>query len=325
MSESQFVNNDSSSKSGISTSVNKKCLIFLCTYNGEKYLSKQLDSVLGQEGVETYISVTDDCSIDSTISILEEYKNKYPTRIFYSINDHNKKFAYNFLDNMFSSKNTDYDYYAFCDQDDVWEKNKILSAINLILNNPSENGTLYCSNLKVVDEDLNYLGMQENESIIKKTNKITFLFENIATGCTIVMDNKFYHHCISYYPKDIKCHDYWVFMVAAYTARFVYDINGYILYRQHGSNQIGSKVQKKKHPFKKISKFFKAKTFHDVLARELINGFDEYLNIEDRKNLITLRDYKKKLRCKLKIIFSRKYRKRRHNLSLKIKILFNKI
>lgn len=293
------------------------------TYNGEKYLREQLDSILSQKGVDVFVKVSDDCSTDTTPEILSEYKNKYDNFEF-SVNDTNKNFTYNFLDLFFSVEDDDYDYYAFSDQDDVWLPEKLYKAVEIIENKQMDNpnGILYCSNLYVVNEKLERIRMQEDESI-EKCNKNNFMFENIATGCTVVFDRTFKVHAQKYYPQGIRLHDYWLFLIAAYTANYVYDRNAYILYRQHGTNQIGS--NKKKWTLGNIKKFFGYKGGQSKLAEQLIEGYGDEIDRDYYNDLIYLRDYKKKFKYKRKLCFGKKHKKRKHNFILKLKIIFNKL
>ena len=302
----------------------KKCLVLLSTYNGEKYVREQIDSILAQQGVDVYIKASDDCSKDGTVIILEEYKNNYPN-FDYTVNVTNKNFTYNFLDLFFAEATDDYDYFAFSDQDDFWLPEKLSKAIQKIeaAEPQKDNGVLYCSNLIVADEHLNKVGMQEDESIYK-CNKNNFIFENIATGCTIVFDKKFKNHALKYYPQNIKLHDYWLFLIAAYTADYVYDFDGYILYRQHSANQIGS--NKKKWTWSNFKKFFKYKGGQSKLAEQLIFGYEKEITDEqDLENIRLLRDYKRKAGAKLKLLCKHRFKKRRNNFILKLKILFNKL
>ena len=301
----------------------KKCLVLLCTYNGERYLREQIDSILSQEGVEIEITAADDCSTDGTQDILKEYSEKLSNFSYY-VNKENKRFTYNFLDLFFSAKDKSFDYVAFADQDDVWLPNKIISGINKINEvGETKHGCLYSSNLVVVNEKLEKIGMQEDETVLNKTNKQTYLFENIATGCTMVMDKKFYDYATQYYPDNINLHDYWLFMIAIYSANYVYDFNGYILYRQHGDNQIGS--NKKKWTRKNISKVLKSKNGQDHTVDELLKGFEKEIYEENLQDLIMIRDYKKKFKYKWKLMFNKRFRKRNHNLILKLKFLLNKV
>lgn len=297
----------------------KKCLVLLGSYNGEKYIEEQIDSILNQKNVEVYIKVADDCSTDGTHEILKKYKEKYSNFDYY-INEKNKNFTYNFLDLLFSVKDMDFDYYAFADQDDFWLENKLESAIKK-LDNDNKNGKFYCSNLILVDQDLKPFGIQEKKSILK-TNKYNYVVANIATGCTVVFDSKFYKHAIKYYPKNIKLHDYWLFLIAAFTADYEYDLDSYIYYRQHGNNQIGS--NKKFFSKKRIKNFFRKNNEKNILLSELIAGYGEDMSQYDKDLLIMVRDYKKRFKNKFKLLFSRKIKRHKFNLLFKLKVLFNK-
>ncbi len=302
----------------------KTCLVMLCTYNGEKYLRKQIDSVLAQTAVLTHIKVADDRSSDGTVAILEEYAAAYPDRFSFSVNEENKRFTYNFLDLFHSTGDTDYDYYAFCDQDDVWLPEKLSAAAAKIEEaGDLPHGTLYCSNLTVVNERLEKIGMQEEMEMIRRTSRMTVLFENIATGCTIVMDKKFHDYALTYYPKGIQLHDYWLFLIAVYTANAIYDPEAYILYRQHGGNQIGT--NKRKWTLDNIKKFFHVKPKQEYLFRELLLGYGEFISEEDKEKMTLIRDYRHSGAAWLKLLFDPRYHKRNNNLILKLKLLCHKL
>ena len=232
-----------------------KVAIIMSTYNGEKFVGEQIDSILQQKDVEVDVYIFDDKSTDNTVKIVTEYTKKHKNVIL-TVNEENKNFTYNFLDGLFSLKdNNSYDYYAFCDQDDWWVEDKIISAIEKI----KENGecTLYSSNLKIVDGELNPTGNNYNHMVVD------VLRRNCVTGCTAVMDKAFKELVTSHYPKDrIYLHDYWICLIANFckNAHFVYDPNPeHILYRQHGSNQIG---------FQKI-RFAKLKRYMQILFKKV--------------------------------------------------------
>lgn len=288
------------------------------TYNGERFLREQIDSILVQKGVEIFLKVADDRSTDKTVEILREYAEKYPN-VSYSVNETNKNFTYNFIDLFFSCKNdAEYDYYAFSDQDDIWLEDKIIRAIEKIEEKEeTQNGTVYCSNLVVVDGELNKLSMQEDETIFKTSPK-TYFYENIATGCTMVFCRKFFEHATKYYPESIRLHDYWLFLIAVYTADYVYDFDGYILYRQHGNNQIGT--NKGKLSLAKVKKAFKTKGNNVRLITELFSGFSGDIKEIYRQDLIMIRDYKKSIKKRFKFAFSRKYKGRKSRLLIAGKV-----
>lgn len=300
---------------------NYNVLILMATYNGEKYLRCQIDSILNQNDVNIYLYVADDCSTDSTVDILEEYKNKY-NNIDYYVNEHNKRFTYNFIDLIFNSKkiNMSFDYYALADQDDYWEENKIIEAIKKI---NTDEPTLYCSNLKVVDENLNFTKMMVSNNYLKKRklNYNTYIFQNIGTGCTMVFNKKMYERVLEYYPKTIYCHDYWLMLVAAYTSNIIYDYNGYIKYRQHGNNQIGAS----KGVLSRILKNLKMKKLpNSHLCEELLIGYKTLIDKDKIKPILYMANYKRKFSYKLKLIFGYKYKRKNRFLNDFFKLLFNR-
>jgi len=234
-----------------------KVVVIMSTYNGEKYLDVQIESILAQKDVDLTLHIYDDVSKDKTVNIAKEYAEKY-NNVFVHVNEKNKNFTYNFLDALFSFKdNQEYDYYAFADQDDYWLDDKLITGIRQIQGKGK--CTLYCSNLKVVNENLEYDG--KNITKLKYVNKhYDEVCRNVVTGCTIIMDNEFKNLATKHYPENIYCHDYWLGILANYCkdANFICDVNSScILYRQHDNNLIGFKkksgfVAKLKSLFRKI-------------------------------------------------------------------------
>lgn len=248
-----------------------KVLVIMSTYNGEKYLREQVDSILAQEQVDVYLHVTDDCSKDNTVSIIKEYQAKHKN-VSLHVNEKNKHFTYNFLDALFRFKeSSEYDFYAFADQDDYWMSNKLISAIKKI--NRTGKCTMYCSNLTLVDENLKSLG-KNMMPIDYKQQYWDTICGNIATGCTILMDNEFKNLATKHYPENIYLHDYWLAIIANYCeqANFIYDTNPeYILYRQHSNNQIGMR----KNFIRRVLRLIFTKIPNIKKTRNLMNSFYE--------------------------------------------------
>lgn len=297
-----------------------RVLVLMATYNGEKYLREQIDSILAQKDVDIFIKVADDRSTDGTAKILQEYKEKY-SNFEYAINQNNKGFTYNFLDLYFSVKDEKFDYCAFSDQDDFWLENKVIEAIKMIDANPHQNGTLYCSNLTLVDTNLKPFGMQEKKKILK-AKKNSFLISNVATGCTIVINRSFYDHSTKYYPENIHLHDYWLFLIALYSAKSVYDFNSYIYYRQHQSNQIGS--NKSVFTKSKFKELFHPTHSKDELPKQLLKGFEKDIPEEDLKYVKMVAYYKDSFKNKNRLLFSNKIRARRLDFVYRFRVLFKK-
>ena len=293
-----------------------KVLVLLATCNGEKYLRQQLDSIYAQEDVEVSIFATDDGSTDSTIAILEEYKKNHSLTIHHHGEPH--EFTYNFIDAIFANKNTSFDYYAFSDQDDVWMKEKLSSAIEMLKKNSK---SVYSSNLTIVNENLDGETLMNDDSI-QRCNKYNAVFENVATGCTIVFSKAFLDLLVRYYPKNIYLHDYWVYLLAIYTDNYVYDSRSFIKYRQHGCNQIGDSSKK---GVKTYYKRFKASKGHQrALCEQLLEGYRDIIGEENASIVEVMAGYKKKFSYRWKLMFSRNYKKRKHNFFKVIKLLLNK-
>ena len=293
-----------------------KVLVLLATCNGEKYLRQQLDSIYAQEDVEVSIFATDDGSTDNTIVILEEYKKNHSLTIHYHGEPH--EFTYNFIDAIFANKNTSFDYYAFSDQDDVWMKEKLSSAIEMLKKNSK---SVYSSNLTIVNENLDGEALMNDDSI-QRCNKYNAVFENVATGCTIVFSKAFLDLLVRYYPKNIYLHDYWVYLLAIYTDNYIYDSRSFIKYRQHGCNQIGDSSKK---GVKTYYKRFKASKGHQrALCEQLLEGYRDIIGEENASIVEVMAGYKKKFSYRWKLMFSRNYKKRKHNFFKVIKLLLNK-
>ncbi len=291
-----------------------KVAVLLSSYNGEKYIAKQIESIFIQKNVDVTLFVSDDCSTDSTLEIVKKLSNKY--KIIYSKNKTNKNFTYNFLDLIYAHLADEFDYFAIADQDDFWLDDKLISGINMLVEN---NAHFYCSNLTLVDEKLkNPLPM--NKFKIKHHELSHYLLENIATGCTVIFDKDYASILKKHYPKNIYLHDYWLFLVALATSKFVYDNNSHILYRQHGHNQIGGEESLQGY----YNNFTHSKMHRDALFNELLIGYKDVMRKDDIYDIETFLNYKKSIKSKMKIFFCKRFNPPSNCLLRKIKLLFNK-
>ena len=213
----------------------RKVAVLMSTYNGEKYIRQQIDTILAQKGdFELDLYVRDDGSKDQTISILEEYKKKDKLQWY---TGENLGPAKSFMDLLYIVKG--YDFYVFADQDDVWLEDKIMSAINKIqdINGP----VLYYSNAKLVDQDLNELTGYVYNGIQPKTDFHTLVCAGGLLGCTMVFNDVLAETVRKEKkPEYIVMHDYYLAIVCiGIGGQIIYDSNSYINYRQHGSNVVG--------------------------------------------------------------------------------------
>ena len=131
-----------------------KVQVLLSTYNGEKYLKEQLDSLLAQDYPNIDILIRDDGSKDSTKQILTGYENHKNIRVIYGSNI---GITASFLE-LLKISDPEAEFLAFCDQDDVWLKDKISRAVAALQKHPSDIPLMYCSRLTIVDESLRIIG-----------------------------------------------------------------------------------------------------------------------------------------------------------------------
>ncbi|MDO4731239.1 MAG: glycosyltransferase family 2 protein, partial [Clostridia bacterium] len=166
--------------------------ILMATYNSEKYIKEQLDSILSQTIANWRLVIRDDCSSDNTLEILKAYEAKYPEHIFV----HQAKTNSGGADkNFFELINYAlYDYVMFCDQDDVWENNKVELSLKKILALEQQYGNIpllvHCD-AKVVDDELNLISnsLFDFEQLSKTNTSINKLIaQNNVTGCTMMVN-----------------------------------------------------------------------------------------------------------------------------------------
>ena len=208
--------------------------IAMTSYNGEKFIREQIDSILNQTYSDFELIIGDDCSTDSTRNILQEYKQKDP-RIKLCLNEKNLGFKKNF-ENVINQCTGD--YIAFSDQDDVWELNKLQLCLDKI-----NDAAFVCTDATEVDEKLNplgytlkeCLGLTEVPSDSKELIK-NLVHHNFVQGATILAKSEFIKRCLPI-PEDIRFHDWYFALCAALDGRKIEYLNQpTLLYRQHGGN-----------------------------------------------------------------------------------------
>lgn len=285
----------------------KKVLVLMSAYNGENYIEEQLDSIFSQEGVDVYCLVRDDGSKDSTREIIESFA-KANHKLTFCFGE-NIGWAKSFYSLVERSRESDYDYYAFCDQDDKWDAQKILAAAEKLDKEDKDKPLLYCSNLKIVDDNLNWSGKLRFDRV--DISKKHALAESFATGCTQVFNNKAKELFLSYKPDYLHAHDYWLYLICIFTGRVIYDENAYINYRQHHSNVIGGEITLKELIRRRL-RFFsgdylkKKLNQHpkEYMAREILKGFRSYLIPEDIKIIEAFALYRENIWRRLYLFFN---------------------
>lgn len=276
-------------------------MILLSTYNGEKYLEEQLDSLLGQEGIPVFILIRDDGSTDGTTGILKEYADRYEN---IEISEVENVGVINSFNALISHPLVDrFEYVAFCDQDDVWLSGKISAAMVSFNPDKSDVPQLYCSNLQVVDEKLSPIKLYHTTA--PKYNRHTAIVQNCATGCTQVFNRKAVQLYRDGIGKRMEMHDYWMFLVCMYMGRVFWDNNAFILYRQHLGNVVGAKEKSVQKALSNVRSVTTGK--RQKMIMDFLDVYDRYLDKDEKKVLGMIKDYDADWTKRLRLLFSPRY------------------
>ena len=212
--------------------------IVLAAYNGERYIRQQLDSIIEQSYKPIEILVIDDCSTDNTPAILKEFAT-HNENVKVVKNETNLGYVKNFEKGMLLAKG---DYIAPCDQDDVWNPEKI----SILMRERSEYPIIYC-NSELIDEDGNF--MDKKLSDIKRlddfNDPLNYTIGGSAPGHAMIV-RKSVVLAATPLPLFVP-HDYWIAFVATFSGPLKFLDTPLVFYRQHGTNVFGAiKVTGKK-------------------------------------------------------------------------------
>ena len=215
------------------TSDNSTLLIsvVIATYNGERFIGKQLDSILAQTYTNIELVVVDDCSTDSTVSILNEYASRF-SNIHVYINEHNLGYVKNFEKGMLLAKG---DFIAPSDQDDIWLPKKL----EILMSEIGDNAIVYC-NSELIDDEDNLVGrkLSEVKKLISFNDCLNYTVGNSAPGHGMLFPKKLVTDSVPL-PTMIP-HDYWLGFVATFYSQLKYIDQPLVLYRQHNANVFGA-------------------------------------------------------------------------------------
>lgn len=293
----------------------------MSTYNGEKYLREQIDSILAQEDVKVDLLVRDDGSSDGTIAILNEYKEK---KLLDWYDGGNLGPARSFLDLL--NKAGKYDYYAFSDQDDYWMPEKLSVAVKKLATAKKGVPAVYFSNKEIVDEHLENGRM--SDLVVPVVSFKSSIVRNIATGCTMVFNASLRDEVLKYQPKYLEMHDSWIYRVClAVKGEAIYDNNAYIKYRQHGGNVIGANDGVLSKVRRRFTKFFNPDHTREKVAKEILKGYADSMYESDKEWLKALAEYRVSKKARKMVLSDKGYKteKADTNLAYKIALRFGKV
>lgn len=286
--------------------------VLMSTYNGEKYVKQQIDSILSQIGVNVFLTIRDDGSTDKTALILNEYNNLNNVNII--IGD-NVGFRESFIALYSKLRESNADYYAFSDQDDEWLPEKLIIATEMIDKKNIKKPTLYISDRYIANEDLSKVigKVYDNYPPYNwDAPNISKFIDSRGAGCVQVWNKAGQKLLERYIPYNVT-HDEWVLSVFIFMGIVLYDERSFIKYRRHSNNVSGTTdndghlnfIQKLILIIKKL----KQKKFTqnvDYRAKLLLEGYHDLLLEQDVKSLTAFAGYKNSFYKKIYILFSKK-------------------
>jgi glycosyltransferase involved in cell wall biosynthesis len=260
--------------------------ILMAAYNGEKYISEQIESLLSQTVGDFKLFIRDDMSDDNTFSIISGYADRFPDKIFVTRSGENSGSAkYNFIKLMTEHKD---DYFMLCDQDDFWLPDKIEVSFAKVREMEEAYGrqtpVLVHSDLRVADEELNVISESYARDMVAdygKTSLNYLLIQNMLAGCTCMYNRALADSLRE--PAFTVMHDWWLVLTASAFGK-IGTIQGTpsILYRQHGGNEMGAgNVRSVGHTVNKATHFEEMraavyKTYRQ--AESFLNAYRERLS-----------------------------------------------
>lgn len=271
--------------------------IVLATYNGAEYIEEQVNSIIEQDHTNWRLIVSDDGSTDDTVDMIKSLATKRQCSDRVKFVDRCQVFqgkgpTSNFLNGLYFS---DSEYTMFCDQDDVWFKNKVSQQLKSIMSlNQNLPAVSFCDST-VVDSDLTEIdnSFRHHENLFIDSSSIdtnSLMFQNYAPGCCMILNKKLRELIFSYEinVNSIVMHDWYIMLIASITGNIMVCREPLMYYRQHSSNQVGVSSKLKIRNFK--SKYIRSKFNHerskeqlvyidslpfidDKVLRELVNSF----------------------------------------------------
>lgn len=293
-----------------------KVAVLMSTYNGEKYLKEQIDSILNQEGdFQIDLWVRDDGSKDKTLKILDEYAVQGKLN-WYSQN--NLGPAESFLDLIKHCPG--YDYYAFADQDDYWMPYKISAAVEAL--SGKQGLYLYFSNAELVDSKLNSL----RRKVYRTSPRLDFETLTCAggiLGCTTVFNAELaYWVQIRESPRFMVMHDFYIDeLCLALGGEIICDLRSFIKYRQHENNVIGVSVgilETIKSRIKSILE--RPKISIAEQASEILRLYEKEISSDKAEWLMKISSYRSSWISRMSLAFTRKTIYMNINLGIKLRL-----
>jgi len=290
----------------------RKVLVLMSTYNGERFLREQIDSILMQEGVDVSLLVRDDGSTDGTCDILAGYDEQYRNVDWKRAENVGFVKSFSALVKMAANSDIDVDYYAFADQDDIWMPQKLATACHVLATKDDSKPNLFTSNSMQVDAEGRELEPFHKgpEPKFRKGNVLVFGTEQ---GCSMVFNKKAVE-IYSEHEPSLTWHDRWMYHICYFMGSVTYDHQSLFYYRRHEKNALANhKAGSLEGEPSKIVRVYRILfveppvTNHVEMAQEFYDNFASRLTKEDQKLFRRFIACRKSWVSKIYMLFSRHF------------------
>lgn len=213
--------------------------IVMGTYQGEQFIKEQLDSLAAQIHYNWRLYVSDDGSSDKTREIIRYFSTTLNNDVIL-VDGPCQGFTLNFLTAICQAPEAD--YYAFSDQDDIWEPDKLERALSILQSVEENRPALYCGRTHIVDAAARSIGL--SPAFLRPPSFANALVQNIGGANTMVM-NRAARELMraAGVDEDVVSHDWWAYQLVSGAGGYIhYDLQPKVRYRQHGSNQTGANI-----------------------------------------------------------------------------------
>jgi glycosyltransferase involved in cell wall biosynthesis len=212
--------------------------VLLGTKDGAAFLDEQLQSIHAQDHSRIDLWASDDASCDGTLEILDRWASKWSKGRFVVLPGPCRGFAENYR-SLILNENIDADYFAFCDQDDIWEPNRLSAGLGYMGARGTELAQMFCSRTLTIAEDGKVVGA--SPLFVRPPSFGNALVQSIAGANTMAFNSSARKLLMTASRRaSFVSHDWWTYMILTGAGASVhYTVEPLVRYRQHAHNAVG--------------------------------------------------------------------------------------
>ena len=262
-----------------------KVAVLMAVFRDPRFLPQQLASILAQDHKRVTLWVSRDCADEHISRILDDYAAQFELNRFNILSGPKRGSAANFL-SMVLNPNIKADYYAYSDQDDVWDTDKISRAVSVLQRIPESVPALYGSRSRLIDAGGQHLGVSPFHGN-KPPSFRNALAQNIMNGNTMVMNHTARDLLFAAGETDVPYHDWWTYLlISGADGKVLYDPQPTIQYRLHDLNETGTAIHSNDRLLRWWRRYQNKKIKHDIQRN--IQSIHEVMELFSPDNQLAL-------------------------------------